>query len=142
MSTERRNYRKLYSRLWRHAGFLGLNDADRVLAIYMLTGPQANRAGLFRFSAGAAADDLERDTEAIRYGIAKVCDTFAWEYDGPTKTLWIPTWWEYNEPDNPKHLIGALSDLNSLPRTPLAAKFCAQLEHIPEALRHHVMNWR
>jgi hypothetical protein len=51
-------YRKLYRRLWRHPGFLELSDGEKVLAFYLLTGPQTNRLGLYVFSIATAAEDL------------------------------------------------------------------------------------
>ena len=32
-------YRKLYTRLWLHLGFVALTDAEKVVALYLLTGP-------------------------------------------------------------------------------------------------------
>jgi hypothetical protein len=51
-------YRKLYIRLWRHPGFLSLTDAEKVLALYLLTGPPTNRLGLYTLSIATAAEEL------------------------------------------------------------------------------------
>ena len=53
-------YRKVYARLWRHPGFANLNEGEKVLALYLLTGPQTNRLGLYCLSVATAAEDWER----------------------------------------------------------------------------------
>jgi hypothetical protein len=42
-------YRKLYPRIWRHPGFRSLTKSARELALYLISGPQTSRIGVFCF---------------------------------------------------------------------------------------------
>ena len=65
-------YRKVYPRIWRHPGFQGLTKSGRELALYLLTGPQSSRIGLFYFSVATAAEDLNVGVETLRKGLRDV----------------------------------------------------------------------
>ena len=58
-------YRKLYARVWRHPGFTALTDGEKTLALYLLTGPQTNRLGLYTLSVATAAEHLGTVPETI-----------------------------------------------------------------------------
>lgn len=138
---DRRNYRKLYQRTWCNPDFIGLSDLERTVALYLLSGPQSNRIGFFRLSLAAAAEDLARDQADVQAALRVVCVAFGWEFDTQARVLWIPSWWSFNPVENPKNLKGYLTDLSDLPRTPLAAKFCANLAQIPDALHYLFDGW-
>ncbi len=109
-------------RIWRDEKFIQLQPDDKLLALYVLTA-QSNRIGLFRFSVGMAAEDLGFDTQTIEKRLTNVCDTMWWGYDPPSRTIWIPTWWVYNAPENPNVMTGCLQDLRDVPDTPLLQLF-------------------
>lgn len=132
---DRRRYRKIFTRLWRNEAFVSMSDDEKVLTLYVLSGPQTNRIGLFRLSLGQTAEDLNASIETIRQRLATVCAAFEWFWDDRAKVVWIPSWWAFNSPgENRKAFQGALSDLNELPHTPLTARFCRNLVDIPKAL--------
>lgn len=116
-------YRKLYPRIWRHDGFVALDHVDRLLTLYILTGPQTNRIGCFVFSPGAAAEDLRLSPGTFPKRLANVCGTFGWRFHEPSRVLLITSWWEWNKPENGNVLRGALKDAAELPQTPLYAEF-------------------
>src|SRR5688572_11640130 len=108
---DNRRYRKIYTRLWRNADFQALNDGDKVMALYILSGPQTNRIGLFLFSPGTAHEDLGMPMLAVKKRLMSVCRAFGWEYDHGARVIWIPSWWTFNDPkDNEKAFQGALTD--------------------------------
>lgn len=130
----RRHFGKVYQRIWRNQDFVALSDAERTLALYLLTGPQCNRVGIFRFSIALAAEDLERDLSDVRQWLDRVTAAFGWRYDAAARVLWIPSWWAFNHCENPKNMKGYLGDLQTLPRTPLEAEFLGNLGDVPPEL--------
>lgn len=132
---DRRRYRKVFTRIWRHPKFRSMNGDEKTMALYILTGPQTNRIGLFVFSIGAAAEDLNVTTAAVTKRLAFVVRAFGWEFDKEARVIWIPSWWAWNDPkENSKAFQGALTDLNEVPACGLIRKFCQNLVGIPEAL--------
>lgn len=128
-------YRRLYTALWAHPAFVRLTERDRLTSLYVLSGPQQNRIGLARFSPAAAAEDLTVPVHQFRESLTRVCEVFGWHFDADARVLLIPSWWRFNEPANPKHLIGCLSDLREVPPTPLLETFVmASMERLPESL--------
>src|SRR5437867_6908891 len=101
-------YRKLYPRIWSNPAFRQLSEGERLVALYVLTGLQSNRIGLFRFSPGAAAEDLGVSTTSLRRRLNSVLDAFGWQFDESTRVLWIPSWWKFNSPEGPNQLTGVL----------------------------------
>lgn len=139
---ERRNYRKVYQRLWKNPDFLKLPADLKVMTLYVLTGPQTNRVGLFQFSFAQAAETLGTTAQHVRSRLRTVCSTFSWHFDSRAQVLWLPSWWVFNPvSENPKNLKGYLTDLNDVPRTPLIVNFCNNLGDIPETLHAEVRKW-
>ena len=129
-----RKYRKIDPRIWSDESFVTLSESEMLFALYVLTCPQCNRIGMFRFSVALASEDLKASTKAIDGRLAKVCDTLNWKWDANAKVIYLPTWWKYNEPENPKHLIGCLKDLADVPSTKLRAEFLTNTRHLPTKL--------
>ena len=98
-------YRRIFVRLWRNEDFVAMDNGQKVVALYLLTGPQTNRIGFYRLSMGAAADDLGTIPETFAKRCETVCQTFNWQHDLRSQMLLIPTWWEYNKPANPKMIF-------------------------------------
>lgn len=126
-------YRKVYSRLWHHAAFQPLADADKVLALYLLTGPQTNRIGYFRLSLGEAVEDLGNTPRTLREGLRNVSQAFDWRFDDASRVLLIPSWWEWNQPENSNVLKGCLKDLPEVPASALLPLFLQALAPMLEA---------
>jgi len=127
-------YRKLFPRIWRHPGFTKLKPAARELALYLLTGPQSNRIGLFPFSLGLASEDLGVGRETLLERLADVRVTFGWHFDADARVFWIPSWWRWNAPENANVLRGNLKDLSEITPCALADAFAANIETLPETL--------
>lgn len=127
-------YRKLFLRLWRSAAFVALNTREKLIAIYVLAGPQTNRIGLYRLSQATGAEDLGEDIETFSEGFKNVCSAFGWEFDPIARVVWIPSWWRFNIPENPNVLKGAIGDLAEVPDTALIRMFIQHIETLPEYL--------
>jgi hypothetical protein len=141
-------YRKLYVRLWRHPCFVGLTDAEKVVAIYVLTGPQSNRLGLYVLSIATAAEDLGTVPETLKKRLLTVCQTLGWLFDARARVVYIPTFFNWNPPENANVMKGSLKDLNEIPPCGLIDAFAANIETLPETLRQantnarHDRRWR
>jgi hypothetical protein len=127
-------YRKIYVRLWRHPGFAGLVDGEKVLALYVLTGTQTNRLGLYAFSIATAAEELGTLPQTIKKRLAKVCVTFGWSFDPTARVVYIPSWWRWNPPENINVLKGSLKDLNEIPPCSLVDAFAQNIVPLSETL--------
>jgi len=127
-------YRKVFTRIWRHPGFKQLPRAARELTFYLLTGPQANRIGLFNFSVATAAEDLGITAESVRNGLVNVSTVFGWQYDAKARVFYIPSWWRWNEPQNPNIVTGSLKDLSEVAPCALIDAFAKNTEWLPEKL--------
>ncbi len=57
--------------------------------------------------------------DTFRDRFREVSDTLHWPHDESARVLWLPRWWRYNLPANPKHLRGCLDDLHEVPDSPL-----------------------
>jgi hypothetical protein len=127
-------YRKFDPRTWKDEKFQVLSDREKLAAIYIFTA-QSNRCGLFNFSPAQAAEDLGWEPEIFAEAFKRVLETLTWEWDPTARVLYIPSWWRYNPPENPKHLIGCLTDLHELPATRLLARFFANNHALVAGLR-------
>ena len=132
--SEQGRYRKLYPRLWRHPGFVALNDGEKNLALYVLTGPQTNRLGLYMLSLATAAEDLGTTPETLKKRLANVCVTFGWAFDAVARVMYIGSWWRWNPPENANVMKGSLKDLNEIPPCGLVDAFARNYETLPETL--------
>lgn len=135
MSAAGGRWRKIHTRLWLHPGFVQLSDAEKVLVIYLLTGPQTNRIGLYRLSPNAAAEELGTSLETFRKRLATVSGAFGWLFDADARVLFIPSWWRWNPPANENVTRGSLKDLNDLPPCALMDAFARKIETVPEQFR-------
>lgn len=97
--TDRDVYRLLYLRLWRHAEFRRLTDSEKLLAIYMLSGPQTNRIGCYYFSPALAAEDLGVSIKALSVRLRAVSQVFAWEWREASRLFYVPSWLTWNRPN-------------------------------------------
>ena len=128
-------YRKIFSRLWPHPGFKALKPSARLLALYVLSGPQTNGIGLFRFSVATAAEDLGVGVESVRKGLADLSVTFDWRFDADARVIYIPSWWRWNQPINPNVLTGNLKSLSEIPPCGLVDAFAKNMGILPSTFQ-------
>jgi hypothetical protein len=121
-------YRKAYPRFW--ISVRGLNPNGKLIAKYLLDGPQTNRIGLYNFSEGKAIEDLEMLPQTFKQTFPKVLRHLSWEYDEHNRVLYIPTWWKWNPPENPNVLKGNMKDLSEVAHSTLYSSFYTNTEHL------------
>ena len=122
-------YKKIDPRMWNDEKFRTLTSEEKLIAIYAITA-QSNRIGLFVFSISRGAEDLGMEIETFRERFGNVCRTLFWVWNESIRTLYLPTWWKYNRPDNPNDLTGCLKDVHDLPETPLLKLFWANSTYL------------
>jgi hypothetical protein len=110
---------------------MNLPPYGKLIADYVLTGPQVNRCGIFCFSPAKAQEDLGLSSKIFTPHFERVLSELGWTWDRAARVLFIPTWWRYNTPDNPNVLAAALADLNILPNTPLLKEFAGNVRFLP-----------
>jgi hypothetical protein len=120
-------YRKVYPRLWASPDLYPLPAIEKLVALYLLTSPQSNRAGLYRLSLALAADELRLPLDTFTETLPRVLAAFEWHYDPRAGVIWIPSWLRWNTPENVNVVKGLLRELDELPRTPLLQRFADHL---------------
>ncbi len=113
--TDTGRYRRVRPRWWTEQVTRSLDPIDRLLALYVLTGPQSSSCGIFRFSPGAAAEDLDLDLSDLRTRLDRVCEAFDWQWDAAARVLWLPSWVMENEPPNPNVVKSWRLHLSEIP---------------------------
>jgi len=121
-------YRKIVTSFWSSTE----GTADEALAaLWLLTGPQTTGHGLqrvipadgaarCRFFARGGAPDVKRFERTF----LRVCSRHGWRWEATYQVLWIPTWWEFNRPDNPNQARGAFTAFGQWPPLlPFAAEY-------------------
>lgn len=93
-------YRRVYLRLWRHPSFRLLTDGEKVLALYLVTGPQTNQIGCYYFSLGMASEDLAIPVPVLTQHLRVVCDAFGWQWRDD-RLFYVPSWCVWNRPSSP-----------------------------------------
>ena len=127
-------YRRIYPLFWRDDAVRKLSGPEKLVALYCLTSHQSNRIGLFAFSVAMAAEDLGSTDETFTERFDRVISALRWQWDSAARVLYIPSWWQWNPPDNANTLIGNLKDLAEVPETKLFKEFTENTQHLSEAL--------
>lgn len=131
-------FKKIDPRVWDDESFAELNPGQKLVALYVVTA-QSNRCGLFRYSHALAIEQTGIQSDSYQRAFGKVIDTLRWRYDERRRVMLLPTWWKYNAPENPKHLIGCLADLHDVPQTELLKEFWNNDKYLPD---HCLPAWR
>src|SRR5690606_28606589 len=115
MANEREVYRKVYLRLWRHEEFQKLADGERVLTLYLVSGPQTNAIGCYHFSPGLACEDLGISMSQLRRRLHAVLTAFGWQHDETRRLMWITSWLKWNRPNGADATKAWQAEIETLP---------------------------
>jgi hypothetical protein len=94
-----RDYGKVHNTFWSSDTLKGLSDDARFLALYLLTCPHGNIAGVFRLPVAYAIEDTGWTSERLRNGFETLSDAGFIRRDSSGWT-WIVKWLKWNKPDN------------------------------------------
>ena len=137
-----RKYRRVYPRMWHDEAFSKLEPEEKLVAVYLLTGPQTNRIGLYVLSIPAAAEETGILEETFRERFANVRQTLNWAYCHASRVAWQPTHWRYNLPDNPNVFKSCLADLDDIPECEPKTLFLQHFEHLPQTCADILATWQ
>jgi hypothetical protein len=129
--------RRVPVRLWSEAWFTGLCRPCRLLALYLLAGPQTNRCGLYQFSPGQAAEDLGCAVGDVTTWLRCVVAATGgrWQLDDSTRVVWISDWFEkYDALRGLSALLDALRDREEVPQNDCDAAFDVITDQLRDAL--------
>lgn len=118
-------YRRVRVRLWIEPLFRKLTDGEKLVAVYLLSGPQTSSVGLCRVSIATAAEDLAMSIPQFRRRFDVVLRAFRWRHEADSSLLWIPEWIEENAPQNPNIVRAWRTAFNEIPDGPLKAEAAA-----------------
>jgi hypothetical protein len=113
-------YRKIDPRMWNDDKFRTMSHEGQLVWIYMLTGPDSNRIGLYQFSIARASEDIGIETASVRRSIDVIMSSGMAFYDDHSRLIFIPKWLEYNEPSGANQAVGLLDDVEDFGSHPFA----------------------
>ena len=110
-----RDYGKVYTRFWSGDTARSLSDSGRLLALYLLTSPHSNIAGVFQLPDGYICEDMQWTPEQVsegfrelfQKGFANRCETSKW--------VWVIKHLEWNPPENPNQKKAVIKQALSVP---------------------------
>ncbi len=114
-----RDFSKINPSLWASKRFVSLDDKAKLFYLYCLSAPLSNSCGCYRLPIGYIMEDLGWKRVGILYGIDTVSQSGLISYDYDESVVFIDRWYEYNSPNNPKHCLKVISELASVPNSPL-----------------------
>jgi hypothetical protein len=116
-------FRMIYSVIWSDKRIRTLSHTELVVAFYVLTGPESNRAGYYLLSPARGAEDCQMTTNYFLATLADVCNKMSWAWDEENRVICIRSWWKWNNPDSDKTIIGYFKDVLEVPYSPLLSVF-------------------
>jgi hypothetical protein len=126
--TDAGRYRHVLVRTWLDPAFTALSPSQKVVALYLLTGPPTNNVGLYRLSLSDASEDFKTPRDTFRRQFTTVLKALDWRYDDETRLLWIPEWLTINAPQSPNVVKGWGTTMGELPDCPLKAEALLALQ--------------
>jgi hypothetical protein len=120
-------YRRIAVRMWLDAAFCALSVEEKLVALYLLSGPATNCLGLFPLSPAAAAEHFNWSVPVFRRRLDTVCQALGWRFDPVVRVLWIPSWVGENPPQNPNVVRAFATAFDEIPDCGLKAEAAAAL---------------
>lgn len=126
------NYYRVSPKFWLFARRRGWTDAQTSLGLYLLTCEHRNLEGLYRLPKPYVAADLVWTAKKVEENIAVVLESGFAIYDDDAEMILIPKALKHQAPSTEKQVIGAVAQLERIPRTCLwdAFRMACQL-HCP-----------
>lgn len=121
--------------LWQTPGFLRLTAERKLMVLYFLNGPQANKLGLYVVSFQQLASDMGMELDAAVTMAREVWRIGRWQFDDVRRLLWIPTWWQYHPCESDSKFRKLMVEFKGIVSSDLKARFLAQEQFLPESQR-------
>ena len=112
-------YYRVAPKIWRHAAANQWPHEVSLLALYLLTSPHRNIAGLYYLPLPYIMADLGFDRETLASAMGTlIAEDFA-RYDETAQVVLIVNALSYDAPENTNQRKGAIKALHEVPETPL-----------------------
>lgn len=107
------------------SAWTNIGETPEEIAVYcfLLTGPQTTGHGIQQFSVMEGAARTKLDPGRFREVLGSVVKRHGWTWLEDWGILWIPTWWEWNTPDGPNQLKGAMTGFDAWPELPFSVEY-------------------
>jgi hypothetical protein len=132
MATTR--YYRIAPKIWRHAKVHRWDGATCTLALYLLTCPHRNIAGLFVLPRAYIGADLPLAPDDLDRAWAQLLAEDFIRYDAATDVVLLVNALAYDAPENANQCKGAAKALTEVPATPLWRDLLAQARRYAPAL--------
>jgi len=96
-----RDYGRVHCQFWSSDTMRDVSDDARLLALYLLTCPHGNMAGVFRLPLAYAAEDTGWVSERLSNGFKTLSDCGFISRCERTGWTWVRKHLDWNKPDNP-----------------------------------------
>src|SRR4051812_26267309 len=112
-------------RFWSDPTIRAWPEADRLLALYLLTCPDRATEGLYRLRPHAVADDLAWEVVGVRDGLRRLAAHGFIKWDEQADVVLLVDVLRGMPALNPGQVGGAVNRVDSLPPTPLLRELYA-----------------
>lgn len=135
MSTgEEVRYYRVSPRFWARAEQRGWSDDEKLLALYLLTGPHRTTEGLYRLPKKYAQADLEWSPERLDKRLAQLSADGFCDYDDEAQVVLVSGAMKYQACANDNMAKAAVKRLMELPETRLTQAFRQLSEQFDQRL--------
>ena len=121
-SEPKKVYRTIHLKMWGDEKFRSLSPqrpSAQTLWIYLLTGPQTNRIGLYQAGEMSMAEALEWDLKDYRKAFQEVFQKGLVKWSSKDRLLYIPKFVLYNPPSSPNVVKGWKREWDLVPNCSL-----------------------
>jgi hypothetical protein len=115
-------------RFWTNPAIRSWPEPDKVLALYLLTGPERSTEGLYRLRVAGVADDLGWDPETVQDCLGRLVDRGFVRWDEAAQVVLIVGVLRDLNALNPGQIRGAVNRVYALPPTSLLRDLYAEAD--------------
>ena len=128
-------YQKIESRIWHDEKFMKLTPHQQLLFFYILTCPHGNLTGVFVLKPGYATEDIKCLPKDFKKDLDKLVEIRLISYDHETSVILIHNFLKHNPITNPNQRKAVITQLYSLPKSPLIKLFIDLNKGLAEGLQ-------
>jgi len=111
-----REYGVVFHSFWTKPELRDLNDFEKLLALYLLTGPHTTAIGVFRIPKSYIVEDLRGSLQTVTKGLKNLSETLFLGYCSHSSMVFLPSFLKYNPPQNPNQRKNLLKLYEAIPK--------------------------
>ncbi len=131
-------YYRIAPKIWRHAMLHRWTTETTLLAIYLLTSPHRNAAGLYVMPRSYMLADLGYPEDVLDNALDTLIAEDVVRYDTAAQVVLLVKGLAYDAPENPNQRKGAIKYLAEVPDTPLWADLLALADRYAPTLAQDI----